>query len=169
MIVSKKRNDKEYMICLTPKTSQSFFVYRTKSKEKKLQKNSFLRKRGSGVLNKKRIEGFLTAPATAIEKDPTASIRKHVNELKVHEKTMRTAIEQHLSRDFNPLDYAIWSLLENKINPTSHPSIGSLKTAIEEEWNKMSEKFILKACKSFRWPYDCFVSTFLFCCYFFLN
>ena len=40
-----------------------------------------------------------------------------------------TAIKQDLSPDLNPLDYAI----------------GSLKTAIEQEWNKMSEKFILKA------------------------
>ena len=28
---------------------------------------------------------------------------------------------------------------------TSHPNIESLKTAIEEEWYKMSEEFILKA------------------------
>ena len=27
-------------------------------------------------------------------------------------------------------------------------NIGSFKTAIEEEWNKMSEEFILKVCKS---------------------
>ena len=32
-------------------------------------------------------------------------------------------------------------------NTTSHPNISSLKTAIKEEWNKMSEEFILKACK----------------------
>ena len=44
----------------------------------------------------------------------------------------------------NPFDYAIWGILENK---TSHSNIGSLKTAIEKEWNKMSEEFILKACK----------------------
>ncbi len=37
-----------------------------------------------------------------------------------------------------------------KTNTTFHPNIGSLKTAIEEEWNKMSEEFILKACKSFQ-------------------
>ncbi len=41
-------------------------------------------------------------------------------------------------------------VLENKTNATSHPNIGLLKTAIEEEWNGMSEEFILKACKSFR-------------------
>ena len=38
---------------------------------------------------------------------------------------------------------------QKKKNATSHPNIGSLKTAIEEGWNKMSEEFILKACKSF--------------------
>ena len=48
----------------------------------------------------------------------------------------------------------MWEVLENKTNATSHPNIGSLKTAIEEEWNKMSEKFILKACKSFRMRVD---------------
>ena len=31
--VSKKRNDKESMIYLTPKPKQSFFVYRIQSKE----------------------------------------------------------------------------------------------------------------------------------------
>ena len=36
-------------------------------------------------------------------------------------------------------------------NKCSFPlNIGSLKTAIEKEWNKMSEESILKACKSFR-------------------
>ena len=44
---------------------------------------------------------------------------------------------------------AIWGLLENKTNVTLNPNIGSLKTAIEEEGNKMSEEFILKASKSF--------------------
>ena len=39
---------------------------------------------------------------------------------------------------------------EKKTNAISNPNIGSVKTAIEEEWNKMSEEFILKACKSFR-------------------
>ena len=43
--------------------------------------------------------------------------------------------------------------LENKTNATSHPNIGSLKTAIEEKWNKMS-KFSLKAWKSFRRRFD---------------
>ena len=83
-----------------------------------------------------------------VKKDPTTSIRKHANELKVHEKTMKTSIKQDLSPDFNPLDYAIWGVLENKTN-TSYPNIDLLKTAIEEEWDKMFEKSTLKACKSF--------------------
>ena len=37
----------------------------------------------------------------------------------------------------NPFNYAIWGVLENKTNATPPPNIGSLKTAIEEEWNKM--------------------------------
>ena len=80
------------------------------------------------------------------------SIRKLANELKVHEKTARTAIKVILAQILHPppLDYAIWGVLENKTNPTSYPNIGSLQIAIEEEWNKMSEEFILKACKSFR-------------------
>ena len=40
-----------------------------------------------------------------IKKDPTKSIRKHTNVLKVHEKTVRTAIKQDLSSDFNSFDY----------------------------------------------------------------
>ena len=40
--------------------------------------------------------------------------------------------------------------LENEMNSISHRNISSLKTDIKEKWNKMSEGFILKACKSFR-------------------
>ena len=73
------------------------------------------------------------------------SIKKHATELKVYEKTVRSAIKQDLSL----LDYAIWGVLENKTNATSYPNIGLLNTTIEEERNKMSEGLILKACKSF--------------------
>ena len=85
----------------------------------------------------------------AIKKDPSMSIRKYANELKVHKKILRTAIKQDLSPDCNPLDYAMWGVLENKTNATFHPNIDLLKNAIEEEWNKMSGEFILKAWKSF--------------------
>ena len=45
-----------------------------------------------------------------IKKDPTMSTRKYDHELKVHEKTVWTAIKQDLSPDLNLLDYTI----ENK-------------------------------------------------------
>ena len=46
--------------------------------------------------------------------------------MKVREKTVRAEIKQYLSPDFNPLYYAIWDILENKTNATSHTSINSL-------------------------------------------
>ena len=49
-----------------------------------------------------------------IKKDPTASIRKHPSELKVHEKTVRTAIKQDICSDLKHLDYAIGGVLESK-------------------------------------------------------
>ena len=64
-------------------------------------------------------------------------------------KTVRTVIKQDLSPDRNPFNYAIWGVLENKTNATSHPNIGLLKTTVEEEWNKMFKDFILNASKSF--------------------
>ena len=72
-----------------------------------------------------------------IKNKPTKSIRKQSNALKVHEKSMGTAINQDSSAELNPLYYAMWGVLENKANATSHPNIGSLKTAIEEEYNEM--------------------------------
>ena len=79
----------------------------------------------------------------AIKKEPMMSIRKHTNKLKVYEKTVRTAMKQDLNPDLDPLDYTICDVLENKTNATSHPNIGLFKTAIEKEWDKMSEEFIL--------------------------
>ena len=58
-----------------------------------------------------------------------------------------------------PHNYAIWSILENKTNPTSHPNVGLPKTAIEEEWNKTCEEFILKACKSFWRHFDTIIKN----------
>ena len=59
--------------------------------------------------------------------------------------------------DLNPLNYALWGILENKTNAPSHVNIDSLKTAIEEDFNQMSEEFILKASKSFQRHVDTIV------------
>ena len=100
-------------------------------------------------MSDQKTKSFLTALTVAIKKDSTISIRKHANELKLHEKNVRTAIKKDLISYLKHLNYAIWGILENKTNTTSHLNIRLLKTAIEKEWNKMSEEFILKACKSF--------------------
>ena len=82
-----------------------------------------------------------------LKKDFTRSLRKHTNELKVHKKTVRTAIKQDLNPDLNTRDYTIWGILENKT--TSHSNIGWFRTATEEQYDEMFEEFILKACKLF--------------------
>ena len=68
--------------------------------------NVFLKEKG-GVENwTKKIKwknGFLTALPKDIKKDPTLSIRKDGNELKVHEKTGKTAIKQDLRSHLHPL------------------------------------------------------------------
>ena len=85
-----------------PKQSQSFCLLNAKQRkntEKKLLKEKEKWRIKQKKNKKKRKEGFLTAFATAIKKDPTMSVRKHTNELKVLEKTVRTAIKQDLSPD----------------------------------------------------------------------
>ena len=56
---------------------------------------------------KKRKEGFLTTFSTATNGDPTTSIKKRANELKVHEKIVRIKTKQDLSPDLKPHDYSI--------------------------------------------------------------
>ena len=56
----------------------------------------------------------------------------------------------HQAKTATPLIMLYGGISKNKTSATSHPNIGLLKTAIEEEWNKMSEEFIFKACKSFQ-------------------
>ena len=66
----------------------------TKTKKKISLKKRFLRKwRWGGGLHEKRKEGFLTALSAAIKKVPTTLIRKHANELKDQEKTVRIEIK----------------------------------------------------------------------------
>ena len=52
------------------------FVFRRQSKDIFFTKKTFLRKKDCGGLNKTRKEGFLTALATVIKKDPSTSIKK---------------------------------------------------------------------------------------------
>ena len=77
-------------------------------------------------------------------------IRKDTYELKVCKTTVRTAIKQDLSTDHNTLVSVVCGALENRTNATSHPNIGSLKTALGKELNRMSEEFILIHAKHFK-------------------
>jgi len=54
------------------------------------------------------------------------------------------------SPDLNPLDFAVWGVLEESVNKTSHPNIESLKAAIKKEWNAMSVDFVVSSCQAFR-------------------
>ena len=90
--MNKKRRDEKFMICLKPKPSQSFFVYRIQSKDFFFTERQVFKKKWSGGLNKKRKEGYKTALATVIKKDPITSIRKRANKLKVQKKTTRTPL-----------------------------------------------------------------------------
>ena len=69
------------------------------------------------------------------------------NQTKTISEIIGVSLWPQSSPDLKPLDYAIWSILENKTNTTFHPNIVLFKTAFREGWNKMSKVFILKAGK----------------------
>ena len=71
-----------------------------------------------------------------IKKDSTTSIRKHANELRVHEKIVKPAIKYDLIPDIKPLDYTIWGVLKNKKMQLPDPNIGSLRHATEGKCKK---------------------------------
>ena len=48
-------------------------------------------------------KGFLTAFATVTKKDPTTSIRKHANELKVHERLWGQQLNKIKAQTLTPL------------------------------------------------------------------
>ena len=50
----------------------------------------------------------------------------------------------------NPLDYAVWGVLEDKVGATSHPSVDALKNKVKEEWAALTPAYIKKCCQSFR-------------------
>ena len=100
------------MICLTPKQSQSVFVHRIQ--RKKITKTFLRKSRERRIEQKQKRRLFNCSFAVTIQKNLMTSIRKHSSELKVHEKTVWSEINEDLSSYFNPLDYAIWGILEGK-------------------------------------------------------
>ena len=50
----------------------------------------------------------------------------------------------------NPMDYAIWGILEARVNATAHRTLDSLKRAVQREWDKHSMQLIRAAVGSWR-------------------
>ena len=54
------------------------------------------------------------------------------------------------SPDLNPLDYSVWSVLQDEVQATSHPNLESLKARIVAAWEALEAAYIVKTCKGFR-------------------
>ncbi len=54
------------------------------------------------------------------------------------------------SPNLNPLDYSIWTHVEEKACSSSHSNVDSLKHSVEQEWNSMSRDYVKSTCFIFR-------------------
>ena len=54
------------------------------------------------------------------------------------------------SPDLNPLDYSVWSVVENKACKTSHANVDHLKLSIIKVWKAMTKAYLMKTCSQFR-------------------
>ena len=52
------------------------------------------------------------------------------------------------SPDLNPCDFALWGILEAKVNALPHQSLDSLKRAIQSEWAKIDQNILRESCMS---------------------
>ena len=68
----------------------------------------------------------------------------------LHSEIIGVSLWPPSSPDLSPPLITLYGRFRKRNKSTSHLNIGSLKTAIEEEWDKMSGEFILKTCKSFQ-------------------
>uniref|UniRef100_A0A914DD91 DDE-1 domain-containing protein n=1 Tax=Acrobeloides nanus TaxID=290746 RepID=A0A914DD91_9BILA len=53
------------------------------------------------------------------------------------------------STDLNPLDYSIWSILEEKACSKPHPNLDSLKKALTKAWNEIPLETLIKTVDDF--------------------
>ena len=54
------------------------------------------------------------------------------------------------SPDLNPMDYSVWSILEQKVCASSHANISSLKACLQREWLKIPQDHFRRAVYQFR-------------------
>ena len=67
---------------LNAETKPKYLCLPYTNQRKNFTEKELLKEKEESMIEQKTKEGFLTALATAIKKDPTTSIRKHANELK---------------------------------------------------------------------------------------
>ena len=48
--------------------------------------------------------------------------------------------------DLNPVDFAIWSILESKACSSNHPNIGAIKNRLKACWDEISEETVPASC-----------------------
>ena len=53
------------------------------------------------------------------------------------------------SPDLNPLDFSIWSILEDKVNSKKYHSIEELKRTLTREWKKIPEDHLRASVDAF--------------------
>uniref|UniRef100_A0A914CZQ5 DDE-1 domain-containing protein n=1 Tax=Acrobeloides nanus TaxID=290746 RepID=A0A914CZQ5_9BILA len=51
--------------------------------------------------------------------------------------------------DLNPLDYSVWSILEEKACAKPHPNVESLKRGLKKAWNKITLETLIKIVDNF--------------------
>lgn len=54
------------------------------------------------------------------------------------------------SPDINPMDFSIWSILENKVCSTRQPTLESLKRHLQREWEQIPQETLRAACINFQ-------------------
>ena len=57
--------------------------------------------------------------------------------------------ESHDSPDLNPLDYAVWSILEEKACQKPYPNVESLKKALKKAWKEINLDTLVKIVDNF--------------------
>jgi hypothetical protein len=56
---------------------------------------------------------------------------------------------QALNLNLNPLDFSIWSVLQEKVRAMPHTSLAALRRSITRQWNPISWAYICRTCHSF--------------------
>ena len=52
------------------------------------------------------------------------------------------------SPDINPMDFAVWSILEREVSKTSYNSVAALKQALVAAWSSLPEETVQRSCQA---------------------